>query len=126
MSEEDRRGQVVVLRDEVAPGEEAQVDYGRLGMWLDPASGRRRTVWAFVMVLCCSRHLFVWPTLSMDQRAWTEAHVAAFTFFNGVVRRVVPENVPRNIFGLLLPGRLCGRGRPTLSASAWLADRLAT
>ena len=31
---------------------EAQIDYGRLGMWLDPRSGRRRTVWAFVMVLC--------------------------------------------------------------------------
>ena len=33
------------------PGEEAQIDYGQLGMWLDPATGRRRTVWAFVMVL---------------------------------------------------------------------------
>jgi transposase len=78
-------------------------------MWPDPLAGRRRTVWAFVMVLACSRHLFVWPTLRMDQQAWTEAHVEAFAFFNGVVRRLVPENVPRNIFRLLLPARLCGR-----------------
>jgi transposase len=73
MADEVCREQVVVLRDPVPVGEEAQVDYERLGMWTDPVSSRRRTVWAFVMVLCCSRHLFVWPTLTMDQRAWTEA-----------------------------------------------------
>jgi transposase len=93
MSEEERRDKVVVLRGDVTPGDEAQIDYGRLGMWLDPESGRRRTVWAFVMVLACSRHLFVWPTLVMDQRAWTEAHVAAFEFFGGLVRRLVPDNL---------------------------------
>lgn len=93
MAEDVRREQVVVLRDPVPAGEDAQVDYGRLGMWLDPVPGRRRQVWAFVMVLCCSRHMFVWPTLSMDQRAWTEAHVEAFAFFGGVPRRVVPDNL---------------------------------
>ena len=81
LPEELRRGQVVVLREEVPPGEEAQIDYGYLGVWVDPVGGRRRRVWAFVMVLACSRHLFVRPVLTMDQRAWTEAHVAAFAFF---------------------------------------------
>jgi transposase len=31
-------------------------------------------------VLPASRHLFVRPVLTMDQRAWTECHVAAFDF----------------------------------------------
>lgn len=97
LSEEERRDQVVVLRDDVPPGEEAQVDYGRLGMWPDPQAGRRRTVWAFVMVLACSRHLFVWPTLRMDQQAWTEAHAEAFAFFNGVMRRIVPDNLKTGV-----------------------------
>jgi transposase len=97
MSEDERRDRVVVLRDDVAPAEEAQVDYGRLGMWPDPQTGRRRTVWAFVMVLACSRHLFVWPTLRMDQQAWTEAHVEAFEFFAGVVRRIVPDNLKTGV-----------------------------
>ena len=97
VSEEERRDLVVVLRDDVPPGEEAQVDYGRLGMWADPLAGRRRTVWAFVMVLCCSRHLFVWPTLKMDQQAWTQAHVEAFAFFNGAPRRVVPDNLKTGV-----------------------------
>ncbi len=47
LPEDARRGQVTVLRETPPPGEEAQVDYGRLGMWLDPRSGRRRTVWVF-------------------------------------------------------------------------------
>jgi transposase len=95
LPEEVRRDQVVVLRDETdfPPGEEAQIDYGHLGHWVDPASGKRRRVWAFAMVLACSRHMFVRPVLTMDQRAWTEAHVEAFRFFGGVPRRLVPDNL---------------------------------
>jgi transposase len=95
LPEEVRRDRVVVLRDEaeVPPGEEAQIDYGHLGHWVDPATGKRRRVWAFAMVLACSRHMFVRPVLTMDQRAWTEAHIEAFVFFGGVPRRLVPDNL---------------------------------
>jgi len=90
LPEEALRAQVTVLRDDPPPGEEAQVDYGMLGMWWDPARQGLRRVWAFVMVLAASRHLFVRPVLVMDQRAWNDAHVAAFAFFGGVTARVVP------------------------------------
>jgi transposase len=93
LPEEVRRAQVVVLREDVPPGAEGQIDYGYLGTWVDPVGGRRRRVWAFVMVLCCSRHLFVRPVLRMDQRAWTQAHIAAFAFFGGAPRRLVPDNL---------------------------------
>jgi transposase len=93
LSEEVRRDQVVVLRDDVDPGAEAQIDYGKLGMWTDPATGLRRTVWAFAMVLACSRYMFVRPVLTMDQAAWTQAHVEAFAFFGGVPARLVPDNL---------------------------------
>ena len=97
--EEVRRAQVRVLDPRPAEaGEQAQIDYGKLGRWLDPATGKLRTVQAFVMVLCCSRHMFVRPVLTMDQRAWTECHAAAFEFFGGVPARLVPEYVPRHIF----------------------------
>jgi hypothetical protein len=46
----------------------------------------------------------------MDQRAWTQALVEAFGFFGGVPARLVPENVPRNIFRLLWPAELCVGG----------------
>ncbi len=95
MAEQVRRDRVVVLRGETdyPPGEEAQIDYGHLGSWVDPTSGRQRRVWAFAMVLAASRHMFIRPVLTMDQRAWTEAHVEAFRFFGGVPRRLVPDNL---------------------------------
>lgn len=92
--EEVRRAQVRVLDPRPAEaGEQAQIDYGQLGRWADPVTGKLRTVWAFVMVLCCSRHMFVRPVLKLDQRAWTECHVAAFEFFGGVPARLVPDNL---------------------------------
>jgi len=95
-------------RPPLPPAEEAQVDYGYLGLWSDPRTGRRRRVWAFSMVLPCSRHLLVRPVTVMDQRAWTESHVQAFEFFGGVPARLVTDYVPRNIIGLLCPAALCG------------------
>jgi hypothetical protein len=96
--EEIRRSQVVVWNPRPAEaGEQAQIDYGQLGRWLDPVSGKLRTVWAFVMVLACSRHMFVRPVLKMDQRAWTECHVAAFEFFGGVPARLTPDNLKTGV-----------------------------
>jgi transposase len=97
LPEEVRRSSVTVLGETPPPGQEAQVDYGKLGMWADPRTGKRVTVWAFVMVLACSRHMFVRPVLKMDQQAWTEAHVAAFGFFGGVPARLVPDNLATGV-----------------------------
>jgi transposase len=66
-------------------------------MWTDPATGKRVTVWAFVMVLSHSRHMFVRPVLKMDQQAWTQAHVEAFAFFGGVPARIVPDNLATGV-----------------------------
>jgi len=123
LPEEARRAQVRVLGETPPPGHEAQVDYGKLGMWTDPGSGKRVTVWAFVMVVSCSRHLFVRPVIRMDQQAWSEAHVEAFVFFGGVPQRIVPENVPRNIFRLLLPSALCGRRRGAPRIRGFIGQR---
>ncbi|HMD25682.1 MAG TPA: IS21 family transposase [Streptosporangiaceae bacterium] len=96
--EEVRRSQVTVWNPRPAEaGEQAQIDYGMLGRWPDPVTGRLRTVWAFVMVLACSRHMFVRPVLTMDQRAWTECHAAAFEFFGGVPARLVPDNLKTGV-----------------------------
>jgi transposase len=96
--EEVRREQVRVLRlAPREPGEEAQIDYGQLGRWADPVTGVRHVIWAFVMVLCCSRHMFVRPVIRLDQHAWTECHVAAFGFFGGVPARLVPDNLKTGV-----------------------------
>jgi hypothetical protein len=98
LPEEIRRSQVTVWNPHPSEaGEQAQIDYGQLGRWLDPVTGKLRTVWAFVMVLACSRHMFVRPVLTMDQRSWTESHVAAFEFFGGVPARLVPDNLKTGV-----------------------------
>jgi len=89
------QAKVTVLRPDVAPGEEAQIDYGFLGTWLDPLTERARRVWAFVMVLACSRHMFVRPVLGMDAAAWVAANVAGLTFFGGYAGDVVKRRLPR-------------------------------
>ena len=91
--EDVARDRVRVPRPPGEPGEEAQVDYGYLGRWMDPRLGRMRRVWAFVMILAWSRHMFVRPVLSMDARSWSAAHVAAFTFLGGVPARLVIDNL---------------------------------
>jgi transposase len=98
LPEEARRSQVTVLRLIPAePGAEAQIDYGQMGRWTDPATGRKHTVNAFAMVLCCSRHMFVRPVITMDQHAWTACHVAAFQYFGGVPARLVPDNLKTGV-----------------------------
>ena len=85
--------EVVVHGPEAEPGESAEVDFGRLGLWTDPASGRRRVLWAFLMVLAHSRHMFVRPVLKMDKRTWLGCHLRAFSFFGGVTVRIILDNL---------------------------------
>ncbi|MGH2578406.1 MAG: IS21 family transposase, partial [Actinomycetota bacterium] len=46
LAEEMLLSRVTVRREDPPPGEEGQVDYGRLGIVLDPETGRRRALWA--------------------------------------------------------------------------------
>lgn len=88
---------VTVMRPDVDPGEEVQIDYGHLGKWLDARTGKLRRVWGFVMVLAFSRHMFVRPTFSMSQSEWTAAHVEGFEYFGGVPRRLIPDNLKTGV-----------------------------
>jgi transposase len=97
LPDEAARSRVTVLREEVEPGSETQIDYGFLGQWINPRTGKRHRIWAFVMVLPCSRHMFVRPVTHMDQHAWTLAHVDAFCYFGGVPRRLVPDNLTTGV-----------------------------
>lgn len=79
------------------PGEEAQVDFFFVGRWTDPATGQSHRLSAFLMTLASSRHQFLYPVLGEDERNWLAAHVAAFTFFGGAPRRLVPDNLTAGI-----------------------------
>ena len=114
-AEEVAEEQATVLRDDPPPGAEAQLDYGHLGRWLDPESGALRRVWAFIMTLSYSRHLFCFPVLRMTQPEFLAAHVAAFAFFDGCPARLVPDNLGSGVLKADLYDPRLNRGYAELS-----------
>jgi transposase len=92
-----RAPRVTVRLDDPPPGNEAQVDFFYVGPWFDPEVQRTRRLYAFLMTLSYSRHQFLYPVLAEDLTAWLDAHVAAFTFFGGVPKRLVPDNLTAGI-----------------------------
>ncbi len=86
-------GRVVIHGVGCEPGELAEVDFGKLGRVVDPATGKPRTLWAFIMVMVYSRHLFVAPVFRMDLETWLRCHLMALAFFGGRMRRIVLDNL---------------------------------
>jgi transposase len=74
------------------PGAECQVDFGYLGMLADPVTGRRRKVHALIFTAAYSRHLFVWLSFSQTLGTLIAGCDAAWAFFGGVFRVLVPDN----------------------------------
>jgi transposase len=73
------------------PGEELQLDFGAVG-WLHEG-GRRRRVWALVLTAIVSRHLFVWLTYRQSVADVVAGCEAAWAFFGGVFRVLIPDNL---------------------------------
>ncbi|MGH3659802.1 MAG: hypothetical protein ACRDUA_24435, partial [Micromonosporaceae bacterium] len=75
------------------PAAECQVDFGRMGLLFDPAAGRRRVVWALIFTACYSRHGFVWLSFRQTTADVVAGCEAAWVFFGGVFRVVIPDNL---------------------------------
>jgi transposase len=87
-----RERKLTVRVDDPPAGEEAQIDFGEMGFFTD-AEGRRRKLWVLVITLSMSRYMFVWPTFTQSLVALCEGLEAAWQFFGGVPKRVVPDNM---------------------------------
>lgn len=75
------------------PGEELQVDFGKMGMLFDPAAGRRRTVWALIFTAVVSRHTFVWLSFRQTIDDVIDGFEAAWVFYGGIFKVVIPDNL---------------------------------
>ncbi|MEO5331564.1 MAG: IS21 family transposase [Magnetococcus sp. YQC-5] len=80
-------------RIEVAPGSEAQVDFGYVGKLFDPIKQIERSGWVFVMTLSHSRHMFVKIVFDQSSWSWLQLHREAFEFFGGVPGKIVLDNL---------------------------------
>ncbi|MBI4424282.1 MAG: IS21 family transposase [Elusimicrobia bacterium] len=79
------------LRLETLPGEFAQVDWANVGTIV--IGNAKRKVSCFVMVLSYSRMMYLEFTLSQCLEDFLAAHINAFKFFGGVVKKVNYDNL---------------------------------
>ena len=75
------------------PGEAAEVDFGRLGLVWDPEKGRNRVAHALIVTLVHSRHQYVHVTHSQKLQDLIGGLEDAWSFFQGVTRRLVIDNL---------------------------------
>lgn len=71
---------ITVRVAEPPPGEAAEVDFGLLGLWLDPLTGQRRRVYGLLVTLCFSRYACLWISLRQDLAAVLDGLEAAWAF----------------------------------------------
>jgi transposase len=76
-----------------APGVECQLDFGRLGLIPDAGAGRRRVAHALIFTAVYSRHMFVWLSFAQTLTAVIAGSEAAWAWFGGVFRVLVPDNL---------------------------------
>jgi transposase len=77
--------------DDPPLGDEAQIDFGHVGHI--EVEGKRKRLWALVVTLTVSRYMFVWPLLVQTTEALCEGLDAAWRFFGGIPKRIVPDNM---------------------------------
>jgi len=75
------------------PGVECQLDFARMGLIPDPESGRRRVVHALIFTAVYSRHVFVWLSFRQTLEAVIAGCEAAWAFFGGIFRVLIPDNM---------------------------------
>ncbi len=74
------------------PGEVAQVDWADFGKF-EVSPGVHRRLQCFVMVLGYSRKIFAHVFYNQKMGAVLEGHVEAFSYFDGIPRRIIYDNM---------------------------------
>lgn len=88
----------LTVRFETPPGEQAQCDWAEVGRYPQP-DGTTIKVYAFVMILCYSRYLYVEFTRSMALSTLIRCHQNAFAFFGGWTKRILYDNMRQVVVG---------------------------
>lgn len=87
----------ICVRFHSAPGEEAQVDFGYVGLMPEPHRGKRRKAWAFNMRLSYSRLDYYEIVFDQKVETFIQCHENAFRSFRGVPRVTKIDNLKAGI-----------------------------
>lgn len=92
------RTQKVSMHIQRKPGEQLEVDWaGQTAAFVDRETGELIPVSIFVAVLSSSLYTYVEGFLSQNQENWIAAHVDAFSYFGGVPKIIVPDNLKTGV-----------------------------
>src|SRR5258708_9342789 len=93
-----RRGDTVRMAP-TPPGEVAEMDFERLGLLLNPETGRGQWIWGLSITLTYSRHSFLWPLVHPTGEATIAGLEKAWAFFQACPQRLVVDNFPAAVAG---------------------------
>lgn len=95
----------VYCRMTFAPGEEAQIDFGDIGLLL--VDGVPRRVWLFAMTLCFSRYSYYELVLDQTVPTFLGAIRRGFEDFGGAPAHIKPDNLKSAVLISALGERYC-------------------
>lgn len=86
------------MRIQHKPGDAMQVDWAGTTIPLyDKYTGDITDVYLFVAVLPCSCKAYVEPCENMKSECWLSCHAHAYSYFGGVTRLLIPDNLKTGI-----------------------------
>jgi len=86
------RGATTIPVVDGEPGEEIQVDTGWVTTLDSDLAGKRRRLRAWIFTPVFSRYRFAWPCFEETTKTAIEACEAAWSFYGGVFKVLVPDN----------------------------------
>ena len=86
-----------MIRIELPPGLEVQVDYGKVGKLFDPLTQKERTVYAYCAVLSHSRLPFIQFVFSQDQVSFTNSTIDMLEFYGGAPEFISIDNLKSGV-----------------------------
>lgn len=86
-----------MIRIELPPGLESQLDYGKMGYHHDLVQQKNRTVWAFCGILSCSRLPFIQFVYTQDQKSFVGSLIDMFEYYGGVSELVSIDNLKAGV-----------------------------
>jgi transposase len=81
-----------ILLEDPPAGQEAQIDFGKMGRILDTETRKERVLWALVITLSFSRYMFVWPSFLQTTATICEGLDRAWRFFDAMPKTLLPDN----------------------------------
>ena len=82
---------------ETEPGDEIQIDYGKMGRLIDSTTAKNRDVYAFIAIASHSRLKFVHFVHKQDQRSFVASNIRMLEFYDGVPQRLVIDNLKAGV-----------------------------